>query len=227
MVLFRALYPFVAAISTAAALSLDGTKLRELVIDHGNGTIHFWTEKEHANVDLLTTDIVDMDIVASNQQAALQKAAGPGATLLRTFCDGFRAVYPQNLYDNANQKFCSDVSIAATYYFASMFDILENAVCQTEAGANFACGFILDIVEQSAFGTIGPEAQEFCLAAFSAIHKDCNDKFGLADVSITETNGNNRGVEYRNIAIDENAANCANVENPTPGRPFQCKVRSL
>lgn len=61
MVLFRALYPFVAAISTAAALSLDGTKLSELLVDHGDGTIHFWSEKEHANVDLSTADIIDMD----------------------------------------------------------------------------------------------------------------------------------------------------------------------
>ncbi|CAM1506238.1 Fc.00g058790.m01.CDS01 [Cosmosporella sp. VM-42] len=212
------------------ALSLDGTPLKELLVDHGNGTVNRWTQEEYSDLKLSSFDVVELPLdfkqsFKEGGSASIQElSADPGAYIKQTFCNAFKARYANDLYDDARNKFCQELSDLATYYFSAMVTVVEHQVCETDDGADFACGFILFVIEQSVRGTIGPEAKEFCPRAFDAIHDDCGSTFGGVDTSVTETNGNERGVEYRNAAIDDDAASCDNIENPTPGRPYQCKV---
>ncbi|KAK5997490.1 hypothetical protein PT974_02853 [Cladobotryum mycophilum] len=215
-----------AAATAVAALSLDGLSLSELLVDHGNGTVHFWTEDEHPNVNILTTNIVNVVKVSEAlKQENISKFMAEG--LGQTFCDGIGAQDPDSLYGKAAPDFCSDLHGVKNLYFAAAFDIFTGAECVNGNGSNFAYGFLFDVVQQAIQSTIGAEVELFCLSAFDTIHNACQANFGGLDRDITETNGKSGQVECRANAVDKGASSCKSFQNPTPRRLFQCKVRSL
>ena len=232
MISSRALLSLSAVTLQVLALSLDGKPLKELMIDHGNGTVMHWTAKDSPDVALFNVDLVPAGGRQSSSQAPQRIRSSRDlvprseTTLKNTFCSADKSALPDNLYSDTALRFCGDVSAITDFYYSSVISVFRHERCVTSDDEPFDCSFLHSLVEQNPNSVLGTVAKDFCNGAFDAIEGACGLAFGGADVDTTDEGRAMRSVEYRSSASPDRDLGCESIANPLPGRPFKCENHS-